>query len=221
MTVPLPEISILASDNLAAAANSLLPVESIKALNVVTVIPDRSASKVFSNSVTLIVPDPLIFFPVALAAVIVKVTPEATLYSTPSSSVPVKVESELNDVPTSTLDKSAPPVSPIYVIEPEPFTVFPSSTEAGVFNVILVSKVIAFPVVIVAPSKVTSNVPPFNVNAVAGKLPVNVISADVLTAVVPVVVTFTKTASASPFRVLIVILPAPFIFLPVILAAVD
>ena len=55
-----------------------------------------------------------------------------------------------------------------------------------------VSKV-AFPLVVV--SKVTSNVPPFKCRWEAS---VNVISADVLTAQVPVL-TFTKTASISPF----------------------
>ena len=43
-TFPLPEIVILASDNLAAAVNSLSPLAVlIVALNVLTVIPDRSA----------------------------------------------------------------------------------------------------------------------------------------------------------------------------------
>ena len=77
VTVPLPEIVMVASDNLASAVNSLLPVESRAPVIVVTVTPDISNSSVSSISKISSVPSPIIDLPVTLAAVALIVFPDA------------------------------------------------------------------------------------------------------------------------------------------------
>jgi hypothetical protein len=113
-----------------------VPLALKAAVCVVEVIPERSAASEVLRSVTAVVPEPSIVWPVTLATSAVKVLPEATVVVNDVPRFPVNVTSPSTAavfVPvTVILDKSAAasPSNAVILTRPVPVIVSPSNTAA-------------------------------------------------------------------------------------------
>ena len=186
------------------------------------VIPAKTAAVVECNAVAVTFPAPSNDLPVNIAAAEDKVAPAPIVYVLPAVNallvtvnvcvLPLSVESTAGNVPVKVTSLPVLTVTvPVLVIPtkalanvslnavtvtlPVPAIVFPFNLAAVADNALSPLNVYVLPVV--NASEVTVYVLlPLNVLLVAGKLPVNVKSAPVLTVTVPVAVIPAKTASA-------------------------